>query len=399
MSAAPAPFFPPRPGTPLVVVHSVSRWLPRTCTWLYTQVDRLPPDRIESHVACERVEHLDEFPFSRVHAFQEDRVRFLADRAMRRLRLRPHMGGLFRTSRRVRARVLHSHFGNQGWADARVARGLGLAHLVTFYGLDVNFLPRSDPRWLDRYREMFAGVDLVLCEGPHMARAVRVLGCPPEKIRVHHLGVDLSAIPFRPRVRAKGEPLRVYIAATFREKKGIPTALEALGRLQNEVPLQITVLGDAPDDPRSRAEKARILETLARHRLEPRTRFLGYRPHRTFLEEGERHHVYLHPSQTAADGDTEGGAPVSIIEMAASGMPIVGTKHCDIPEVVPPGVAGLLSPEGDAEGIARHLLWLYRNPHLWPEMVQAARRRVETEFNARIQAERLAALYESVLPS
>ena len=65
-----------------------------------------------------------------------------------------------------------------------------------------------------------------------------------------------------------------------------------------------------------------------------------------------KHDVFLAPSVTASNGDTEGGAPVAIIEMAASGMPIVSTRHCDIPSVVLDGVTGLLAAERDSEGLA-----------------------------------------------
>jgi len=40
----------------------------------------------------------------------------------------------------------------------------------------------------------------------------------------------------------QGEPLRVLIAASFREKKGIPYALEALGMLQKDVSLEIAII-------------------------------------------------------------------------------------------------------------------------------------------------------------
>jgi len=209
--------------------------------------------------------------------------------------------------------------------------------------------------------------------------------------------VDITRIPFRPRSRPVDEPLRVLIAAAFREKKGIPTAIEALALARDEIPVEVTIIGDAPADARGQAEKRKILDTLARTGLASRTRLLGYVPHQTMVEEAERHHVFLSPSRTASDGDTEGGAPVSIIEMAASGMPVVSTRHCDIPEVIVPGVTGLLSDEDDIAGLAHHLIWLYRHPRLWPDMIVSGRHRVETEFNAAVQGERLGAVYSQVL--
>jgi colanic acid/amylovoran biosynthesis glycosyltransferase len=294
---------------------------------------------------------------------------------------------------RLRAPLLHSHFGDVGWAYARPARRLGLRHVVTFYGRDVNYLPQSDFRWRERYAELFASVDLVLCEGPFMAGALRRLGCPPDRVRVHALGVDLSRIPYRPRAYRSGKTLRVFIGAAFREKKGIPTALDALGRLRGEIPFTVTIAGDAPRDRRGRIEAERIHDAVNRHGLADRVRFLGAISHERFLEEAFAHHVALAPSQTARDGDTEGGAPVSLIELAASGMPVVSTTHCDIPGVIRHGVSGLLAAERDARALARHVRFLASHPDAWRAMTWEARRRVETSFDARIQGLRLAEVY------
>jgi colanic acid/amylovoran biosynthesis glycosyltransferase len=388
------------PGAePLVVVQSVQRWLPQTETWLYTQIVSLPPD-IECHVACTRTEHVDQFPYPRIHALMDlPRWRHVWDRAMRRLRLRNHLRFLHDVARRTHARVLHSHFGFVGWRDLGVSRGLGLAHVVTFYGVDVLFYPTMDPRWRGRYREMFAGVDRVLCEGPHMGESIVALGCPKEKMRVHHLGIDLSLIPFRPRRWTRGEPLRVLMAGSFREKKGFPYALEALARLRKRVSLDVTVIGDEHGEPRTIREKQKIMEAIERGELSGCTRLLGYQPYRVVVEEALRHHVFISPSVTASDGDTEGGAPVSLIEMSASGMMIVSTTHCDIPGVILHGQTGWLAPERDVDALVAHLEWIIEHPERWADMQRAGRAHVEAEFDARRQGERLAAIYHELTAS
>jgi colanic acid/amylovoran biosynthesis glycosyltransferase len=277
------------------------------------------------------------------------------------------------------------------------ARRAGIRHVVTFYGLDVNFLPRHDRRWRGRYAELFGHVDAVLCEGPHMAGEIAALGCPEEKIRVQRLGVSFDDIPYEPCAWRPGEPLRVLIAASFREKKGIPDALEAIARLQESVPLEVTLIGDAGEDPRAQDEKPRILSAIERFNLGDKVCLLGYQPHARLLEEARRHHIFLAPSLTASDGDTEGGAPVSLIEMAASGMLIVSTTHCDIPEIVRHGETGLLSAERDIDGLVRNLQWLLAHTDRWDAMRTAARKHVEAGFDARRQAERLARIYRALI--
>ncbi len=232
-----------------------------------------------------------------------------------------------------------------------------MRHVTTFYGLDVNHLPTVDPRWKQRYLDLFADVDRILCEGPHMARCIVALGCPVEKVQVHHLGVRTEEIAFQPRRWREGESLRVLIAASFREKKGVPDALEALGVLRRKVPVEVTIVGDASPEPRSQAEKTRIFAVLDRTGLRSQTRLLGYLTYPELMREAYAHHIFLAPSVTAQDGDTEGGAPISILHMAASGMPIVSTRHCDIPNVLPPGTH--LAAEHDVTDLSTsYAAWL-----------------------------------------
>jgi colanic acid/amylovoran biosynthesis glycosyltransferase len=382
---------------PIRVLHSYPNWLPQTQTWMYTQVRALP-GAIEPHIVCETTQNLDQFSLPNIHSLQQaSRGQRLWDKGLRKLKLRRHLGFGIRIARQTSAQILHSHFGQIGWADLGWSRRAHLKHVVTFYGQDVNYLPQQDARWYARYRRLFAQVDRILCEGPHMAHCLRQLGCPADKIRVHHLGVPIASIAFQPRHWQPGEPLRILIAAAFREKKGIPDALAVLGKLQHQVDLAITLIGDANAEPRCQAEKHRILAALENYGLQGCTRLLGYQPHTVFFDEAYRHHIFLSPSKTASDGDTEGGAPVSLIEVAATGMPIVSTQHCDIPEVIEPGVTGLLAPEGDVDGLWQHLSWLIQHPSAWSAMLQAGRHRMEHEFDAQVQAEKLAAFYAELI--
>ena len=381
---------------PIRVVHSVYRWLEQTETWLYNQVRFLPPD-IEAHIVTDDVTNVDQFPAQHIHAATSlSWPRRAWGRALRRLRIRRHMGHLLPTIQAQGASVVHSHFGPLGWENVRALRQSEARHIVTFYGMDVQYLPQSRPHWYNRYGELFETVDRVLCEGPHMAASVVALGCSRDKVLVHHLGVPVDEIPFSPRRWRRGSPLRVLMAASFREKKGIPYGVEALGALARDVPLEVTIIGDASHQPRCRNEKKRILEALDRFGLRSKTRLLGYQPHRRLMDEAATHHVFLAPSVTASDGDTEGGAPVCLIEMIASGMPIVSTRHCDIPAVVRDAQTGFLAEERDVEGLTERLHHLVREADSWEDFLRAGRRHVESEFDARTQGKRLAKIYRNV---
>lgn len=80
----------------------------------------------------------------------------------------------------------------------------------------------------------------------------------------------------------------------------------------------------------------------------------------------------------------------------ASGMPIVSTHHCNIPEVVEDGVTGLLA-EGDVEGLASRLQWFLEHLNRWGAMLEAGLKHVEAEYDADQQGRRLERIYDDVL--
>ncbi len=378
------------------VLHYVDRWLPQTQPWIYNQLRFLP--EVESHVVCRGTENLDQFPWPRIHSLaREPALRQLWDRALRFASGGRHRPFVRRMIRDADPDLLHSHFGHEGWYNLRAVRETGARHVVTFYGQDVSWRPVALPRWRQRYRELFDTADLFLCEGPHMAGELHRLGCPRDRIVVHRLGVDLQRIAFSPRRWAPGRTLRVLMASSFREKKGIPYGLEALGRLRGSYPLEVTVVGDAVDQPGSQREKQRILAAIEAAGLGDAIQLPGFLPHDRLLEEAFAHHLFLAPSVTAVDGDAEGGAPVSIIEMAASGMPIVTTRHCDIPEVVVSGVNAELADERDVDGLVGGLETLLRAHEEWPDRLAAGRRHVDERFDAAAQGAALAQRYQTLL--
>jgi colanic acid/amylovoran biosynthesis glycosyltransferase len=383
--------------TTITVLHSMPTWLPQTMTWLYNQIVAMPAT-IENHIVCKTTANLDQFPAPHLHlATAAPPLQQWWDKGLRRLQLRDYFGYTVAVAQRTRAQVLHSHFGHRAWENLGTARRAHLKHVVTFYGYDVNQLPQEAPIWRTRYAHLFAAADQFLCEGPFMAAALVNLGCPPAKVRVHHLGVMVDEIAYRPRLWQPGTPLKVLIVATFTEKKGIPDALAALGQLHRETPLQVTIIGDATDHPLLQAEKTRILRTIAEAGLTDVVTLRGFQPYSTVLDAAYDHHLFLSPSVTAANGDTEGGAPVTLIDMAATGMPIVSTRHCDIPEVVLPDKTGWLAAEHDVAGLVEQLRWLVNHPTGWRPFLDAGRRRIEDEFNAVTQGQRLSEIYRMIL--
>lgn len=382
-----------RRDSDLVVAHSVFDWLPLTMTWVYNQVRFTP--RTRAVVLADARASGDFFPWDPIYTAS------WIDKKAARLWERigtPHRARSFDTAiAQHHVSVLHSHFGSRGWFDLPLASSWGLAHVVSYYGYDLTLLPKSQPVWRRRYAKLFQSADLFLCEGPSMRETLVALGCPEHKVVIQRLGVDLFRLRYEPRRPPNDGVVRILIAGTFRQKKGIPLALEAVANvLEHHPSLRVTIIGDAAGQKREKAEKASILEVVSRRKLEPVVEFLGYQPYERLLAEAYRHHVFLSPSLTADDGDTEGGAPVTIVEMAATGMPIVSTRHCDIPGVVIDGVTGFLAAPGDVVDLTEKLQMALSHPADWQTMGEAGRHHIEEYFDVRELGRQLEERYRAI---
>jgi colanic acid/amylovoran biosynthesis glycosyltransferase len=296
------------------------------------------------------------------------------------------------------ADVVHAHFGNVGWEMLPAVRAAGVPLVTSFYGRDVSERPAMDPRWRARYRELFRDGHRFLSEGPAMAAALVELGCPEAKIRIQRLGVDLARFGFRERRRADGEPLRVLAVGRFTEKKGFPDAVEAIAAAARTSDVRLTLVGGA-DGPRGASEADRIRESVRRHGVGDRVEFAGPLSLSRLAEVQARFHVVLQPSKRSSRGDTEGGAPVVLAELAAAGLPAVATRHADIPEVVIHERTGLLAEEGDVAGLAAHLVRLFHERDLLTTMSRAAAAHVRDRFDGGRCLEDLRRQYAGLQPS
>ncbi|MBI4230651.1 MAG: glycosyltransferase [Planctomycetes bacterium] len=286
---------------------------------------------------------------------------------------------------RCRARLLHAHFG-----DCAV-RALGARKRIplvsSFYGRDITVLPR-DPAWRRRYRRLFSRGDLFLAEGPAMAERMETAGAPPERIRIQRLGVE---IPLLPR-RAAREEVVVLFCARLTEKKGFPYALRAFAKAAGGDPrLRLRVI--AGGDEAAIEEARRTAGDLGVGERVSVERFVPYGLLWDALADAD---LFLHPSVTARDGDGEGGAPTVLMMASASGLPVVSSRHADIPQVVRDGVTGFLLPERDVDGLAQSIGALARDPALRRGMGGAGRAHIEAEFDVRKVAAALEDLYHDL---
>jgi colanic acid/amylovoran biosynthesis glycosyltransferase len=265
---------------------------------------------------------------------------------------------------------------------------LGGELVVAFRGADTTkYVARRGPRV---YARTFRDARLLLPVCDFLGRRLVQLGAPAERVVVHRTGIDLRRWPYRGRQSPAPGSVRLMSVGRLVEKKGIAHVLRALRLLVDRgVRAEYRVFGDGPLRQR--------LEALAGELgLAERVSFEGRQEQERIREGLDRADVLVAASVTAADGDEE-GIPNVLKEAMASGMPVVGTRHAGIPELIEDGVSGWLVPERDEAALAAAFARLAAEPERWPAMGRAGREKVEREYDIQRLNDRLAGMLETLI--
>jgi colanic acid/amylovoran biosynthesis glycosyltransferase len=265
---------------------------------------------------------------------------------------------------------------------------LGGELVVAFRGADTTkYVARRGPRV---YARTFRQARLLLPVCDFLGRRLIELGARPERVVVHRTGIDLRRWPFREREPGRDGRLRLVTVGRLVEKKGIEHVLRAVRILVDRaVDVEYRVLGDGPLRERltGLAEQLGVADRVTLHGRHGQEKVRGA------LEESD---VLVAASVTAADGDEE-GIPNVLKEAMALGLPVVGTRHAGIPELIEDGVSGFLVPERAAAALADALQRLTREPGRWAAMGRAGRAKIEMEYDIDRLNDRLAGLLENLI--
>jgi colanic acid/amylovoran biosynthesis glycosyltransferase len=363
---------------PVVLHGKFPTWLRWSQPFLYALLERLD-EYATNIVLCHSTENLDLFPRSSIECvdarFLRDPVRALAA-AQRFAALRPDL--------------LHAHFGWSGVRMLLMRQYLRVPLVTTLGGRDAA-VHAHQRRHARLYEALFQASDALVCVSHHLAGLAVQAGAPEESVRVIRRGVDLEHFRYVDRSsRPADAAVRILMVGRLVEKKGHAYGIEALSALRAEkLDAKLFMLGEGPE-----------YHTLIRLRkelgLEDRVVFVDATDHEGVRAHMEEADVFLHPSATGADGDSE-GLPNVLVEAAATGLPLVGTGHGGIPELVEDGVTGRLVAEHDAAAVADALRELVCRRDRRLELGRAAAARVRGEFDIESQTKAYAALYAELI--
>jgi glycosyltransferase involved in cell wall biosynthesis len=202
-------------------------------------------------------------------------------------------------------------------------------------------------------------------------------GLPPQRFVVKPNFVHPDPGP-RPKQEARNYALFV---GRLSEEKGLRGLLRAWKRLAWPIPLFL--LGDGP----------------LRQEIEPQMGKVGVSD-ATLLGRVSRAEVFqwmrgarfiVCPSHWFE------GCPLVLVEALACGVPVIGTGHGPIAEMIEHGRTGLHVVPGSDADLAAKVEWAWSHPEEMEVMGHAARREFELKYTAQLNYHRLMALYQRLV--
>ena len=214
----------------------------------------------------------------------------------------------------------------------------------------------------------------MLFEG--LPRAVRI----PNAVDISQFRVARTANRDRRR-----QTVVAYVGA-IEPRKGLLTLARAFRLLKNGRQIRVMVVGGT--SPENSQYERKVKEHLRALGLEKNWQFLGARSDVPAVLAASD--ILCHPAHVEAFSRV-------ILEAMASGLPVVSTVVGGTPEMVDHGVTGILVQPGDERSLAEAIDTLHADRRLAERMGRAGRRKAAKIFSLELHAERVAALYDSLL--
>jgi glycosyltransferase involved in cell wall biosynthesis len=302
---------------------------------------------------------------------------------------------LVRLIRRERFAVVHTHCSKAGLIG-RVAGRLAGAPVVvhTFHILAAHdgLSPWRRRAYLFLERRVRSYAHRYVAVAPRLAReAVEQRVAPPGRVVVVPSAVDLESIP-------------AHADRGTRADLGIDDDAEVVGTVgrivAQKAPLDFVrmcalvsrvrpdvvfvMVGDTTLESSGLEEETR----LEAQRLGVRILFTGFRADAPRV--AATFDVYVVPSRYEGLGR-------ALTEAMASGRPVVASAVNGVPDLVEPGVTGLLAVAGDVDAMADSVLWLLDHPEEAAMMGEQGRDRVRSHFATATMCHGLDELYTELL--
>jgi colanic acid/amylovoran biosynthesis glycosyltransferase len=248
-------------------------------------------------------------------------------------------------------------------------------------GSDILAADSFGPEYVARLRKTFDRAALILCGSQFLLSKVLLMGAPPEKVRLHYIGIDIPA-EARASLRNNGGRFRILAVSRLAPVKGAQHTIRAFSMAATEMQEStLEIIGDGQ-------ELAACVELTKQLNIADRVIFSGSLPLSAVYAAMRGADLFVQHNVRTAEGQEEaiGGSP---IEAAAHGLPVIGTRSGGVAEAVVHNTTGLLGQPGDEQAMAESMLQMYRNPELRLRCGTAGRERAKNLFDLRKQNRKL----------
>jgi colanic acid/amylovoran biosynthesis glycosyltransferase len=276
--------------------------------------------------------------------------------------------------------VILCHFGHTALRLLPVAQEASIPLVAHFHGLDLSSSLNEDRwyRWsLLKNLERFAAVVVV---GEHQKKWILDRGFPRERLHLIPCGAPVH--DYTVRMDKSSDRVRFIAVSRLVAWKGVDYTIRAFSEvLKTFKAAELLIVGDGPE----RNALALLAEALG---LKDSVIFVGSCSSDKVRDYYESSHVFVQHSITHSNGWVEGFG-VTIVEAAASGLPVVVTRSGGIGPQVIDGISGFLVDERNIGSMAEAMLLLAKDNAKRTQMGYAGRQHVEANFSTEGQVKKL----------
>ena len=275
--------------------------------------------------------------------------------------------------------VVHSHYWLSAWVGQRLAKNVGIPHVVTFHTLAlIKMQSRAGEMEPDERetveRDAMLSADRIIAFSGHERDAMaRLYGADPVRVMLAPCGVDLAK--FRPmdqkearqKLGMNGEKVLLYVGRV-EPLKGLDLLVETAVQMEaeGEKVRMMVVGGGGPGEP----ETDRVRRLAEERQVDDLIDFVGRVDHDELPLYYNAADVCVVPSYYESFG-------LVALESMACGTPVVATRVGGLPTLVHHGHTGYLKSWRCPEAFANSVEMIISSERLQESLGTAARRRAE----------------------
>jgi len=262
---------------------------------------------------------------------------------------------------------------NIQWFDAELITAIGHSHLILT--LHTGFVI---PRQYDAYiKSVLGGVNKIICVSSQAKEQLILRGIPARKIEVIHNGVELTAY----RLAADPGSYITWVGRVEQADKN-PMLFVKIAQAAKTQGLgyKFRLVGDG--------RYLNSLRTYAAQNQVDNLEFAG------FISNMQP--IYKQASLLCITSTSE-ALPLNVLEAMACGVPVVSTNVGGLPEIINSPSAGILIDSFEPAEFLNRISALLADPEKYQAMRQAARKRVEANFDLRVCSKKTALAYQQTI--